>query len=316
VLAWSIGTEPQLLAGFAVAALIAASLEALVPLRDQQRRPLRAYVTDLTEALGNRCLIVPAASAAVTVLEPAVQLLTLDAVPRAVDQLGWPSRLALVLVTTDLAGYLGHRMSHRVPALWRLHRVHHSSEQLDWLATSRGHALDQVVGLLVMAVPALALGAPTEGGVVIAFLYVYPFVVHANVRIRLGVLERVLVSPRFHHWHHAGDVAGHDRNFATLLTVWDHLLGTVAEPCGFPDSYGIGDPELAHGDYLTHLTTPFRRRRPPATRPSRAPGGLVAVPAASRETGRGGSASRPTTSPIGGRARRGTPPSADPCVSP
>jgi sterol desaturase/sphingolipid hydroxylase (fatty acid hydroxylase superfamily) len=147
-----------------------------------------------------------------------------------------------------------------VPALWRLHRVHHSSEQLDWLATSRGHALDQAFGLLLMAVPALALAAPTEGGAVITFLYVYPFVVHANVRIRLGGLERLVVSPWFHHWHHAEDAAGHDRNFATLLTLWDHLFGTAARIEGFPDSYGISDSELAGGDFLTHLATPFRRR--------------------------------------------------------
>jgi sterol desaturase/sphingolipid hydroxylase (fatty acid hydroxylase superfamily) len=257
VIVLSVVSAPWVLAGFVIAALIAGSLEVLVPLHDR-RRPLRACVTDLTEALGNRCLIIPAVTAGVAVAAPAVVWLTPDAVPQAVDELAWPLRLSVVLLSVDLASYLAHRALHRVPALWRLHQVHHSSDHVDWLATSRGHALDQAFGLLVMSIPALALGAPTEGGVVITLLYVYPFVLHANAHIRLSGLERVVVSPRFHHWHHAEDAAGHDRNFGTALALWDRLFGTVARVDGFPDRYGIANPQLAHGDFLTHLTAPFR----------------------------------------------------------
>lgn len=257
VLALAIASAPRLLVGFGVAALIAASLEVLVPLHDR-RRKLGAYATDLTEALGNRALIIPVTTAAVAVMEPVVTWLTPEAVPRAVAGLAWPARLGLLLVLTDLAGYLSHRALHRVPALWRLHQVHHSSEHVDWLATSRGHALDLAFVLSALAVPSLVLGAPTEGGVVIAFLFVYPFVVHANARIPLQWMERIFVSPRFHHWHHAEDVAGHDRNFGTLLTVWDRLFRTTARPGGYPGSYGIGNSDLANGDFLTHLAAPFR----------------------------------------------------------
>jgi sterol desaturase/sphingolipid hydroxylase (fatty acid hydroxylase superfamily) len=262
ILALAIASAPRLVVGFAIAALITASLEVLVPLHDRRRKP-GAYATDITEALGNRVLVVPVATAAVAVMELVLDWLTPAAVPRTVDGLAWPARLVLVLVLTDLAGYLSHRALHRVPVLWRLHQVHHSSEHVDWLATSRGHALDLAFVLSVLAVPSLVLGAPTEGGVVIAFLYMYPFVVHANARIPLQWLERVFVSPRFHHWHHAEDAAGHDRNFGTLLTVWDRLFGTTARGGGFPDSYGIGNPELANGDFLTHLAAPFRQPRQP-----------------------------------------------------
>lgn len=258
VLALAIASAPHLLLGFAVAALIAASLEVLIPLHDR-RRERRSYATDLTEAIGNRVLIVPVVTAAVAVMEPVLTWLTPEAVPGAVAGLAWPARLALVLVLTDLAGYLSHRALHRVPVLWRLHQVHHSSEHVDWLATSRGHALDVAFVLSALAIPSLVLGAPTEGGVVIAFLYMYPFVVHANARIPLQWLERLFVSPRFHHWHHAEDVAGHDRNFGTLLTVWDRMFGTTVRADGFPDSYGIGNPELANGDFLTHVAAPFRQ---------------------------------------------------------
>lgn len=258
VLALAIASAPRLLVGFAVAALIAASLEVLVPLHDRRREP-GAYATDLTEAIGNRVLIVPVVTGAVAVMEPVLTWLSPEAVSRAAGGLAWPARLALLLVLTDLAGYLSHRALHRVPALWRLHQVHHSSEHVDWLATSRGHALDVAFVLAALAIPSLVLGVPTEGGIIITFLYVFPFVAHANARIPLQWAERVFVTPRFHHWHHAEDVAGHDRNFGTLLTVWDRLFGTTARADGYPDSYGIGNPELANGDFLTHLAAPLRR---------------------------------------------------------
>jgi len=58
--------------------------------------------------------------------------------------------------------------------------------------------------------------------------------------VRVPLVDRVVVSPEFHHWHHAADVAAHNRDYGTILSVWDRLFGTAHEPGGFPGGYGIG----------------------------------------------------------------------------
>ncbi|SQD95804.1 conserved hypothetical protein [Parafrankia sp. Ea1.12] len=81
-----------------------------------------------------------------------------DAVRRFVlDQPGWVQFTVLILLA-DLANYLGHRALHEIPPLWRLHAVHHSSTDLDWLSTSRGHPLGQIINLVVTVVPLYAIG--------------------------------------------------------------------------------------------------------------------------------------------------------------
>ena len=69
----------------------------------------------------------------------------------------------------------------------------------------------------------------------------------------------MLVSPAFHHWHHAAGTQ--DRNFGAILSLWDRLFGTVHDPGDYPDRYGIDRPELAAATYGAHLISPLR---PPA----------------------------------------------------
>jgi sterol desaturase/sphingolipid hydroxylase (fatty acid hydroxylase superfamily) len=133
------------------------------------------------------------------------------ATPAAVHQvLAKPNAVSLiaVLVLSDLFNHLAHRLLHRVGWLWRLHAIHHSSEHLDWLATSRGHPIDQMVNLTAASLPVIALGGDGYAPALIAFLYLYPFVLHANARLKYRWLGFVFVTPVFHHWHHADEGRG------------------------------------------------------------------------------------------------------------
>jgi sterol desaturase/sphingolipid hydroxylase (fatty acid hydroxylase superfamily) len=258
--ATAVALAPEPLVGLAVAGTIAALVEVLWPLHDR-RRTRAALLTDLTHAVGNRYLVIVLFVLVLALTGPVAAALVPAPVREAVGAWPAPARLAVVFVLTDLANYLGHVALHRVPALWRLHAVHHSSEHLDWLATARVHPLDLALSTAAAALPAYALGLGLDSPWLLTFLFLYPFVTHANARVRIPVLDRVLVSPEFHHWHHAEDPAAHDRNFGAALAVWDRLFGTTHEPGGFPARYGIGDPALAGADYAGHLASPFRRRR-------------------------------------------------------
>jgi len=176
----------------------------------------------------------------------------------------WDGRLPLwlqfigVLCLSDLLIWLVHRSFHAVPLLWEFHRIHHSSEHLDWLAAHRVHPVDQIANSVVTAVPALLLGFSPE--VVILYSAVYQWhaiLLHSNVAISLGPLEQAIATNRFHHWHHAGHPEAYDRNFGAQLVVWDKLFGTAyAPPQPRPDRFGVDNPP--EESFAAHLFTPFR----------------------------------------------------------
>lgn len=157
-------------------------------------------------------------------------------------------RLLLALLVGEIGFYWGHRISHRVPLLWRFHAVHHSAEHLDFLANSRAHPVDMVFTRLCGLVPLYALGlAGTEAGgagvptLVIIVGTLWGFFIHANLRWRFGPLEWLVATPAFHHWHHtrSGMI---DRNFASLLPVLDRVFGTHHLPREWPERYGTDTP--------------------------------------------------------------------------
>lgn len=257
VVAVGIATTPGVLLGLSIAAAVGASCEALVPLHGG-RRSFRSYATDITHAIGDRCLVVPLVALLLTIIGPlvtsAVPLdvrLSFARVPSALQVL-------LVLITSDLTNYFAHRWRHRVRFLWAFHSIHHSSERLDWLSTSRTHPVDLAIDIVAVALPTYALGQVALAPWLLTFFFLWPFLNHSNAQIRLPFVDRILVTPRFHHWHHAAAADAHDRNFGGFLSIWDSLFGTAIERHEFPNRYGIDGSALEGADYISHMLSPFR----------------------------------------------------------
>jgi sterol desaturase/sphingolipid hydroxylase (fatty acid hydroxylase superfamily) len=162
----------------------------------------------------------------------------------AVGSLPYWVQIPLVIVLSDLGFYWTHRMFHAVPGLWRFHAVHHSIEELDWLAASRVHPIDQILTKGVALVPVVALGFSEWTIGVYAIIYQWQSVlIHSNVRIGFGPLRLLFASPEFHHWHHSNDREARDRNFAGQLPFLDVLFGTLHMPKGrMPTTYGLDWP--------------------------------------------------------------------------
>ena len=180
----------------------------------------------------------------------------------------WPFwlQLPVLLVLADLGFYGMHRMFHKIPWLWKFHAVHHSIEELDWLAGHRVHPLDQILTRGVSLLPAAALGF--SAGPVAAFALIYHWqslFIHSNTRIGLGPLAGIFASPHFHHWHHANHPEAFDKNFAGQLSLLDRLFGTLHMPPGkMPLRYGTDMP-VPH-NYGAQLAFPFQ---PDAAKPMR-----------------------------------------------
>jgi lathosterol oxidase len=209
-----------------LAALVFLPLEHLFPARPEQRRA--AWAADLLFATAGAWLV-----RAGTIVVVGVALSALDRV--APDEplfagvrdarMRTGLDISCGLALFELGGYGYHRLAHKVPWLWRLHRVHHSSVSLDWLASFRQHPLEILLmtlaqnALLVLA--GIPLGAHT---VVVVTLRLATVFVHANLRVPEGPWNWFVATPRFHHRHHqAGGITG---NYASLLPAVDRIFGT------------------------------------------------------------------------------------------
>lgn len=164
-----------------------------------------------------------------------------------------------VLLIGDFIGYWMHRAFHR-GRLWRFHAVHHSSTNLDWLSAVRLHPVNDALMRIVGTLPVLLLGfAPVSVAGIVPVLTLLAILVHANVDWDWGPLRAVIVSPRFHRWHHTDELQARDKNFAGLLPLWDILFGTYYMPRDrLPQRFGTATPVPA--GIVGQLVFPFRRR--------------------------------------------------------
>lgn len=245
---------------FFLAALIFIPVERLFAARRAQPTLRALWATDLVYVLVNGLVIRLALFSLFILAFAASPLLVPAAVLRAVAaQPTWLQFLEVLLIA-DLIFYLGHRLFHAVPALWRLHAIHHSIEEMDWLAAHRIHPVDQIVTRGASLLPCFALGFATEAIALYALIYHWhTLLLHANIRLGFGPLRWLITSPDFHHWHHGREAEAWDRNFGTQLAFWDFLFGTAHLPQGrTAERFGIAEPVPA--GYGAQLLHPFRSR--------------------------------------------------------
>jgi sterol desaturase/sphingolipid hydroxylase (fatty acid hydroxylase superfamily) len=139
----------------------------------------------------------------------------------------------LAVILLDLAIYLQHVLVHAVPALWRLHRMHHADLEFDASTGLRFHPLEILLSMALKFAAITALGAPPLA--VLAFevlLNATALFNHGNVRLSLRVdraLRWVLVTPDMHRVHHSVVPAETNSNFGFNLPWWDHLFGTYRD---------------------------------------------------------------------------------------
>lgn len=150
------------------------------------------------------------------------------------------SRVVVVFVLADLVGYWVHRAMHRVPVLWRFHRLHHDAVELAWYDAWRQHPVDFVLHGVIVGVPGALLGGSlSELGSVVLLRKAFTTYLHANVRGSFGPLRWVLASPAFHRVHHGADARDFDTNFAGTFPVWDLLFGTVRRDDASPSGASV-----------------------------------------------------------------------------
>jgi sterol desaturase/sphingolipid hydroxylase (fatty acid hydroxylase superfamily) len=143
-----------------------------------------------------------------------------------------PFWLAFILsvLALDLAIYLQHVMFHAVPALWRLHRMHHADLEFDVSTGLRFHPVEILLSMGIKLAVVAALGPPAVAVLVFeVLLNATAMFNHSNIRIPAAidrVLRLVVVTPDMHRVHHSIIPHETNSNFGFNLPWWDRLLGT------------------------------------------------------------------------------------------
>jgi sterol desaturase/sphingolipid hydroxylase (fatty acid hydroxylase superfamily) len=243
---------------------LTAALEAWLPRRSRRLPRLRRWPSNLGIVIVDTVmvrLLFPTAAVGVALAVEA----------QGGGLLGWlgaPFWLSVLLAVLllDLAIYLQHVMFHAVPALWRVHRMHHSDTDIDVTTGLRFHPVEIVLSMLIKFAAIAALGAPAVAVLLFeVLLNATSMFNHANLCLPERVdaaLRQVLVTPDMHRVHHSVIERETNSNFGFNLALWDRLFGTYrAQPEAGHEGMTIGveqfrDPAEARLDRM--LTQPFR----------------------------------------------------------
>jgi sterol desaturase/sphingolipid hydroxylase (fatty acid hydroxylase superfamily) len=179
---------------------------------------------------------------------------------------GWPEglRILIAVAVLDLAIWAQHLLFHKVPILWRLHRMHHADPEMDATTGLRFHPAEVLLSMVIKMAIVAALGAPPVAVLLFeVVLNAASLFNHANIRLP-GYVERalrlVVVTPDLHRIHHSDKREETDSNYGFSVTWWDRLFGTFRAAPRPDHRFGIGAHGAARDQWLDRLLVqPFRR---------------------------------------------------------
>lgn len=252
------------LVGFAGVFALMAAWEIFAPRRERKIRRTRRWPSNIGVVALDTLLVrllFPVTAVGLALLAEAKEwgLLTV------LDPPGW---LAVVLgvILLDLAIYLQHVLFHAVPALWRLHRMHHADLEFDVTTGTRFHPIEILFSMGIKLGVIAAFGMPAVSVLIFeVLLNATSMFNHANVRIPISVdrvLRWIVVTPDMHRVHHSIIARETNSNFGFNLPWWDRLFGTYRDqPAAGHESMTIGieqfrDPRELYLDRM--LSQPFR----------------------------------------------------------
>lgn len=163
------------------------------------------------------------------------------------NNVAWPFvvEILVAILVLDFVIWGQHLITHKVPFLWRLHRVHHADTDIDVTTAIRFHPVE--IGLsMLLKIGVVYLLGPAAIAVVLfeVLLNGTAMFNHANIRLPLwldAIVRRVLVTPDMHRIHHSVHRHEHDSNYGFALSIWDRVFGTYIEtPAAGQDGMQIG----------------------------------------------------------------------------
>ena len=230
---------------FVAVLLIMALLEFLFPKRKRNLSRVGRWKTNLGLTVANVVVLrllgpISAVAAASYALENSWGLLNHLSLPFYIE-------IALAIVVLDLAIYGQHVLSHKIPVLWRFHKVHHADRDIDVTTGIRFHPVEAVLSMVYKCAIILLLGPAAIAVIMFEILLnASPMFNHANLSLPNWLdrcLRSVVVTPDFHRVHHSEIKPETNSNYGFFLSVWDRLFRTY-----------VPQPQQGHQDMVIGLS--------------------------------------------------------------
>ncbi|QBF30148.1 sterol desaturase family protein [Thalassococcus sp. S3] len=220
--------------------------ESLAPRRVRQQTRARRWRTNMSITILNTLLLralafglpLLAVGAAIDAERNGWGLFNQTALPV------WLEFIAAILIL-DFAIWAQHLITHKVPLLWRLHRVHHADRDMDVTTAVRFHPVEIALSMILKIGLVYLLGPAALAVIVFEILLNGTAMFnHANIRLPLWLdraVRLVLVTPDMHRVHHSVHRSEHDSNYGFALSIWDRMFGTyIAQPSKGHDGMEVG----------------------------------------------------------------------------
>lgn len=171
------------------------------------------------------------------------------------------------VVLLDCAIYWQHRLMHKVPVLWRLHRVHHADRDFDYSTGVRFHPIEMIISALFKSLLIALFGVPVTAVIIFEILLsTSSLFEHANFRLPSKIdrlLRKLIVTPNMHRIHHSVIMSETNSNFGFNLSWWDYLFGSYTDkPKEDEAIMPLGLQKYQNSDTSSiswMMTLPFRR---------------------------------------------------------
>ena len=200
--------------------------------------PLMDSVASISSGITNATKDVLGLSISILTYEWMVAKMAIFSIPESV----WAYIIAFIVI--DFQGYWIHRWAHQINIFWNKHAIHHSSEEFN-LSCALRQSVSQFFNLFTfLLLPAALLGVPAKViAITLPIQFFVQFWYHTRYIGKMGILEKIIVTPSHHRVHHAINPEYMDKNHSQVFIIWDKLFGTFQEELpNVPAVFGITRP--------------------------------------------------------------------------
>jgi sterol desaturase/sphingolipid hydroxylase (fatty acid hydroxylase superfamily) len=177
----------------------------------------------------------------------------------------WWIALPFTLLVRSLGHYAVHVASHKIPLVWRFHRVHHCDVHLDVSSSLRSHPLEMIaISVFMIPLNVLCGLSPVVLAIYEGVEVVANMLTHANMRVPEPAercVRWLLMTPSLHRLHHSAFQAETDSNYGNVFSFWDRLFGTYRGEAIQGETFRFGLDEVSReraGNLGSQLSLPWR----------------------------------------------------------
>lgn len=176
----------------------------------------------------------------------------------------WVELIIAILILDLIAQYGVHYFLHKVPAMWRLHIVHHSDKNVDATTGTRHHPIDFIIRETFALIAVFITGMPIAFYLFYRILSVlFTYWTHANIALPLALdkgLSYIIVTPNMHKFHHHFELPWTDSNYGNMFSTWDRIFGTFVYGDLKEIQYGVDLADHTDDESITtQLAIPFNK---------------------------------------------------------